>query len=230
MALISRWSRCAICEELLGPSPLWPRAGCSFPSTIGSVDFCDAPLHGRCYEAWPERQRFARPYVASVAHSLSRNANWGVGLLTDRVCLTFGRAARCCPSSGGSSPRMSSRPRSTGTPRTGWLRPNGPRPPGGGASSSTRSEPTTTPAARSSRHAGRKISRARIAGGRSRTSSSSTGRRPRPLTLRLRGRPPLRYSGQSPPVPRQDSWTTGGPPPSGAAAARPWRTESQRLP
>jgi hypothetical protein len=87
MALITKGSRCAICNKQLGEEPYLATSGVFFPADDPLWSFCDAPLHWDCYEHWPHRSRFARQRVSSAAESESGNAYWGRALLTDFVYL-----------------------------------------------------------------------------------------------------------------------------------------------
>ena len=88
MALISPWSRCAICGEPLGDRDYLATSGVFFDEGDPLWRFCDAPLHWDCYEDWPERPRFARQYLESHVEFLAENPYWGLALVTDVFALT----------------------------------------------------------------------------------------------------------------------------------------------
>ena len=87
MALITKGSRCAICDRLLGDGPYLATSGVAFPVGDPLWSFCDAPLHWDCYEHWPHRSRFARQFVTNAIEFEPQNGYWGRALVTDLVYL-----------------------------------------------------------------------------------------------------------------------------------------------
>jgi len=90
MALISSFSRCAICHELLGDLPYLATSAVAYPFCDDDplYPLYDTPLHWDCYEPWPARPRFARQYVSAVAENDSRNPYCGEALRTNLMYLS----------------------------------------------------------------------------------------------------------------------------------------------
>jgi hypothetical protein len=60
LALIAPDSRCALCDQPLGPEPDWFITGSAFMSEVDLLRrFRKAPMHWRCYENWPAQPQFA---------------------------------------------------------------------------------------------------------------------------------------------------------------------------
>jgi len=90
MALLQRgWSRCPICGSVLTSGEgLFATSGVAFPDTDPLFRFCDAAMHWRCYEQWPERTRFARAYFRMWRDAAAKNHHWGIVWADDDVLLT----------------------------------------------------------------------------------------------------------------------------------------------
>jgi len=90
MALISSFSRCAICHKLLDDLPYLATSAVAYPFCDDDplYPLYDTPLHWDCYEPWPARPRFARQYVSAVAENDSRNPYCGEALRTNLMYLS----------------------------------------------------------------------------------------------------------------------------------------------
>jgi len=93
MALITPFSRCAICHELLGDLPYLATSAVVYPFWDDDplYPLYDTPLHWDCYEPWPPRPRFARQYVSAVAEADSGDPYCGEALRTNLVYLSVRR-------------------------------------------------------------------------------------------------------------------------------------------
>lgn len=65
MALILSTTTCAICDEKLD-RPFLTTSGVAFVPGHPLFEFCDAPLHFDCVEAWPSRIEFSEAYFRLV--------------------------------------------------------------------------------------------------------------------------------------------------------------------
>jgi len=91
VALITKDSRCAICDGSLRDGSYLATSGVAFPAGDPLWRFCDAPLHWDCYEHWPHRLRFAHQYVTDAIEYEPQNQFWGRALVTDLVYLAVRR-------------------------------------------------------------------------------------------------------------------------------------------
>lgn len=88
MALLTPGSRCALCGELLGDRPVFATSGVWLPPNHRLFRYCDAAMHGDCYEAWPDRAELARTHFEARAGS----RRFGAPVLaTDDLMVFLGR-------------------------------------------------------------------------------------------------------------------------------------------
>lgn len=109
MAIIVQNSVCALCRGRLRDEPFLATSGVFLPREDPASGMCDAPIHWRCYAAWPERQRFARAYFD--ARRDEGNPYWGTAYEDDDVRVTVNPsrpygAIDVCLAATGSGPRL----------------------------------------------------------------------------------------------------------------------------
>ncbi len=62
--VIAGVTTCALCGEVADAKDYMATSGVWYEQDHPLWRYCDAPMHWDCYERWPEREQFARDYVA----------------------------------------------------------------------------------------------------------------------------------------------------------------------
>lgn len=89
MAAMSIESVCPLCGNPVQLLDTFFRASGDFlPKKDPLQRFCNAPLHWECYEAWPERPRFARHYIDTWVKTNRKNPFWWCVHLDDDVYIS----------------------------------------------------------------------------------------------------------------------------------------------
>ncbi|MCE7872493.1 hypothetical protein DYH09_19230 [bacterium CPR1] len=84
-------STCALCGELADSKEYMATSGVWYEPDHPLWRYCDAPMHWECYERWPEREAFARDYVA-MRCSHQESPYWDTVYEDEQLVLEVSRA------------------------------------------------------------------------------------------------------------------------------------------